>query len=290
MDGIFIINKEKGSTSHDIVSNMRKIFNTKKVGHAGTLDPMATGVLPILIGKATKIEKYLVEHSKKYIAEIKLGEKRDTGDSEGKVVKTADVDISALNKENIEMVLKNFLGKQKQIPPMYSAIKINGKKLYEYAREGVEIKLEPRNIEIYDIKLISICESEKTISFKVSCSKGTYIRALCEDIAVKLNTVGYMKELKRILVGEFKIENAMYIRDLEGKSNVFLESKLIPIEDIFKNKDEIILKNDKLKHFLNGVKITQNQSDGIYRIYNEENIFIGIGIIKNNLLKRDIII
>lgn len=183
VDGVLIINKPKGFTSHDVVNILRKTLNTKKIGHTGTLDPNATGVLPILIGTATKISKYLIEHDKTYIATIKLGEKTDTGDAEGKVIEK-DLKLQDISYEQITEILKTFIGKQKQIPPAFSAIKINGKKAYEYARKGQAVELEPRNIEIYDVNLKKI--ENKEITFEVFCSKGTYIRTLCEDIAKKL--------------------------------------------------------------------------------------------------------
>lgn len=183
MDGVLIINKPKGFTSHDVVNVLRKTLNTKKIGHTGTLDPNATGVLPILVGAATKISKYLIEHDKTYIATIKIGEKTDTGDIEGNIIEE-DVNSSDISYEHMEKILKTFIGKQKQIPPVYSAIKIKGKKAYEYARQGQKIELEARDIEIYNIELIKVVDKE--ITFEVSCSKGTYIRSLCEDIAKKL--------------------------------------------------------------------------------------------------------
>lgn len=183
MDGVLVINKPKGFTSHDVVNVARKTLNTRKIGHTGTLDPNATGVLPILVGTATKISKYLIEHNKTYVATIKLGEKTDTGDIEGNII-GQDENCPNFSYKEIEGVLKTFLGKQKQIPPIYSAIKINGKKAYEYARSGQVLELEARDIEIYKIELINA--QEKEITFEVSCSKGTYIRTLCEDIAKKL--------------------------------------------------------------------------------------------------------
>lgn len=183
VNGVLIINKPKGFTSHDIVNILRKTLNTKKIGHTGTLDPNATGVLPILIGTATKISKYLIEHDKTYIATIKLGEKTDTGDAEGKVIEK-DLKLQDISYEQVTEVLKTFIGRQEQTPPAFSAIKINGKKAYEYARKGQAVELKPRNIEIYDINLIKI--ENKEITFEVFCSKGTYIRTLCEDIAKKL--------------------------------------------------------------------------------------------------------
>jgi len=169
MQGIIIINKPKGFTSQDVVSKTKKILNVKKAGHTGTLDPMATGVLPVLLGNYTKLSKYLIEHNKTYVATIKLGEKKDTGDQEGKKILEKSVNKNILINENIEKVLKSFLGKQKQIPPMYSAIKVDGKKLYEYARQGIEINIEPRDIEIYNIKLLNINIENAEIEFEVSC-------------------------------------------------------------------------------------------------------------------------
>lgn len=298
MDGIIIINKTKGCTSHDIVYKIKKLLN-EKVGHTGTLDPMAEGVLPILIGKGTLLSKYLINHDKKYIVELQLGTKTDTADSEGKIIEEQPVDKEILTTESITNILHKFIGKQEQVPPIYSAIKVNGKKLYEYARKGQQVELKPRKIEIYDIKLIDYSVEEKLIKFEVFCGKGTYIRSLCEDIATKFGTVGYMKSLKRTQVGDFKIENSITIEELnkivednktDSKENIkSLNEKIISIEKIFENKQSIKLPNKKLELFLNGVMLTQNLDEDVYKIYNQNNEFIGTGIIKNSLLKRDII-
>ena len=286
MDGIIIINKPKNCTSHDIVRKAKKIFN-EKVGHTGTLDPMATGVLPLLIGKGTLCSKYLINHDKVYNVQLTLGVKTDTADIEGAIVEEQEVSEEIYQKEKIENTLKTFLGKQKQTPPIYSAIKVKGKKLYEYARKGEKIEIQPRQIEIYEIKLLQINKEQKQIEFQVHCSKGTYIRSLCEDIAKKLNTIGYMSELNRIKVGEFEIENAIEIETIENTNS--LEKYFITLEKMFQNNELIEVDDKKLKLFLNGVKITQNKDDGIYKIYNNSK-FIGIGTIENKLLKRDIII
>lgn len=290
MNGIIIIDKKKGNTSHDIVYQVKKIFG-EKVGHTGTLDPMATGVLPLLIGKGTQCSKYLINHDKTYKATIQLGEKTDTADSEGKVIEEKNVDLEVFNEEKIKQVLESFKGKQKQIPPIYSAIKVNGRKLYEYARKGQSIEIKPREIEIYNIKLSKLDKENKQIQFQVQCSKGTYIRTLCEDIATKLNTVGYMKELQRTQVGEFLIENSITIEDLkEHKNDIqWINEQLIDIEEFFSTKKDIELSNKKLELFLNGVKLTYEVEDGIYRIYNNSK-FVGTGIVSNHLLKRDIIL
>ena len=290
MNGIIIVNKHKGCTSQDIVYKVKKMFN-EKVGHTGTLDPMATGVLPLLIGKGTQCSKYLINHDKIYNVTLQLGEKTDTADSEGKVIETKEVKEKTLKKENIEKILEKFKGKQEQIPPIYSAIKVNGKKLYEYARKGQEVEIKPRKIEIYNIELLNINEKQKQIEFQVSCSKGTYIRSLCEDIAQRLGTVGYMLELKRIQVGNFNIKEAITIEQLENNidNKEFIEENFIQFEEIFKNKEKIELDDRKLRLFLNGVQLTIGKKEGIYKIYNN-NKFIGIGIVENKLLKRDIVL
>ncbi len=291
MNGILIINKEKGCTSHDIVYKVKKIFN-EKVGHTGTLDPLAEGVLPILIGKGTLCSKYLINHDKKYVVNLELGQKTETADLEGKIIEEKKIPDKSLTQSKIEKVLKSFIGKQQQMPPIYSAIKVNGKKLYEYARKGQNVEIKPREIEIYDIKLMNIDAQKKQIQFEVFCGKGTYIRSLCEDIAEKLETVGYMESLKRIQVGDFKIEESSKIQELEEnkEDTKYLESKIISVEEIFKNKEKIKLDDKKMQLFLNGVKITQNQENDIYRIYDKNEKFIGIGIIQDKLLKRDIIL
>lgn len=286
MDGVILINKEKSFTSHDVVSIVKKITKSK-VGHTGTLDPNATGVLPLLLGEGTKISKYLINHNKEYEAVIQLGKKTTTADVEGDIVEEKDVPNNVYEK--CEVVLKSFIGKQKQVPPIYSAIKVNGKKLYDYARAGKSIEIAPRDIEIYDIDIIKVDQKNKQISFRVKCSKGTYIRSLCEDIAVKLGTVGFMKELKRTMVGDFRIENAVRIKEFQGRLNENDLSDIISIEEIFKDNKNIELSENNIEKYLNGVKISVKYGDGIYKIYfNEE--FNGIGIVSDGKLKRDIVL
>lgn len=288
MEGILIVNKEKGYTSHDIVSIVKKRTN-EKVGHTGTLDPNATGVLPLLIGKATLISKYLIEHDKTYLATLKLGKRTTTADSEGEIIE--ECEVKNIQTEEVEKVLKSFFGKQIQTPPIYSAIKVKGKKLYEYARQGKNDKVDipKREIEIYNIELKEIRNDLKEIVFEVSCSKGTYIRSLCEDIATKLGTVGYMSELTRLQVGRFKIEDSVAIEEIKNNSTN-ISKKIITIEKFFENKEKIVLEEVKEKMFLNGVKLKTNNKEGLYRIYKQNGMFLGLGIVKNSILKRDIII
>lgn len=293
MDAIILVNKPKGCTSHDVVYKVKKIFN-EKVGHTGTLDPNATGVLPLLIGKATQCSKYLINHDKKYKVTLEFGKKTTTADSEGEVIEEKELQQGMFDEEIINNALKLCIGKQMQTPPIYSAIKVNGKKLYEYARKGQEVKIEPREITIYDLKMIKIMPEKKQIQFETSCSKGTYIRSLCETIAEKLNTIGYMKELERMQVGDFKLEDTITIEELQkyydqNKLDELQEKSIITIEKFFSNNLAIELNDKKLELFLNGVKLTENYPDGIYKIYNNEK-FIGTGIIQDNLLKRDIIL
>lgn len=287
MNGILLVNKEKEYTSHDVVAIVKKITG-EKVGHTGTLDPNATGVLPILVGKATLISKYLINHDKVYIATLKLGTKTDTADGEGKVLEEVDIKSLNISKEDIEKALKEIVGKQEQYPPMYSAIKVNGKKLYEYARKGQEVEIKPRTIEIYDCKLVDYSKQEAEIVFEISCSKGTYIRTVCENVSKKLNTIGYMKELKRMQVGEFSIKNSYMLNEIKENTES-IEKFLISIEDLFKNAENIQLTDKELQLFLNGVKLKVQKDDGIFKIYNN-NVFIGTGIVEKSRLKRDVII
>lgn len=286
MDGIIVVNKPKGCTSHDVVNKVRWIVK-EKVGHTGTLDPLATGVLPLLIGKGTLCSKYLINHDKEYQVSLKLGVSTDTMDAEGKVLEEKEVDDSILEKSNVEKILNSFVGKQEQEPPMYSAIKVAGKKLYEYARRGEKVEVPKREIEIYNMELIGINRLNKEIEFKVSCSKGTYIRSLCTDIAKALGTTGYMSGLERLKVGEFTLKNSIVVNDSTNRE--VIEKNIITVEELFKDKGKIELDSKKLLLFLNGVKLSYENIDGVYRIYNLGK-FIGLGVVKNKFLKRDIVL
>ena len=285
MNGVLIVNKSKGYTSHDIVAKVKKITG-EKVGHTGTLDPLATGVLPLLIGKGTLCSKYLINHDKTYKVLLKLGIRKSTGDEEGDILQQEVVDEELLDEKRVRTILESFLGEQEQIPPIYSAIKVNGKKLYEYARKGQQVEIHPRKVTIYDIKLLKMVKENKEFQFEVSCSKGTYIRSLCEDIAKKMGTVGYMKELERTRVGNFTIKQSILIEDLTEQT---IEEHIITIEKLFNDLENIQLNEKELQLFLNGVKLSFELTDGIYKIYSNQQ-FIGIGIVKNKRFKRDIIL
>lgn len=258
MDGIVLINKEKNCTSRDVVNQVSKILKTKKIGHTGTLDPIATGVLVLCIGKATKLVEVITSYDKEYEAEVILGIKTDTKDITGKILKEEKAIIS---KENIEECLKKMIGTYNQTVPIYSAVKINGKKLYEYARSNEEIELPKRKVTIKELKLISdiTYEKEKT-KFKIKChvSKGTYIRSLIEDIATNLNTIGTMENLKRTKQGNFQIANANTIQDIEN--NKF---KIYPIEEILEKFYKIEMTDDLYFKIKNGSIIKNNYNHDI---------------------------
>jgi tRNA pseudouridine55 synthase len=266
VDGIVIINKPKHQTSHDIVRKAKKILN-EKVGHTGTLDPNATGVLPLLIGKGTELSKYLINHDKTYEAILQLGEKRDTGDVEGKIIEQKNVTEKSLNTENINSVFKTLIGKQEQIPPIYSALKVNGKKLYEYARNGEEVKLPINEVDIYNLELISY--EDNKIVFKCNCSKGTYIRSLIQTICEKLNVIGTMSDLIRTKQGNFDISNTYTIKDIENGNY-----KVLSVKDLFDYKI-YNLNEDEYNKVKNGshIKINSNE-DKLLLYYNNEEVAI----------------
>ena len=273
--GILNIYKPTKITSFDVVRIIRKLTNEKKVGHCGTLDPEACGVLPICIGKATKAIDYIMENNKVYVAELKLGEVTDTYDIEGKVIRQCDVNVTA---EEVMEAVYSFKGDIKQVPPMYSALKVNGKKLYELAREGIEIEREARSITIHDIKVLEI--NLPYVKMEVNCSKGTYIRSLCYDIGEKLGCGAMMSALERTATGKFTKENSINIESL-NKENIY--DYIIPIENAFLNYPKVVA-NIKFKTLLlNGVILKDKSftsdilKDEIYRVYDEENNLVGIG-------------
>lgn len=235
MDGVILINKPKGITSRDVVNEVCKILKTKKVGHTGTLDPIASGVLVVCVGKATKLVDIITSANKEYVATVKLGLLTDTLDLDGEVLKKEKVTI---RKEELINVLNSFLGKYEQEVPIYSAVKVNGKKLYEYAREGKKVNLPKRMVEIKKIELINLTEEE--YKFKVLVSKGTYIRSLIYDINRKLNVIGVMSDLVRTKQGIFNIDDAYTLEDIKTGNY-----KMYTITDVLKN-DNCVVINDKL--------------------------------------------
>lgn len=277
MDGVINIYKPIGITSFDVVRRLKKIYNTGKIGHTGTLDPLACGVLPICVGKATKIVDYIMSETKVYKTKLRLGIETDTYDQEGNVLSESEVKLS---ETDVIAAIHDFIGDIEQIPPMYSALKVNGKRLYDLARKGIEVEREKRKISIYSIEITNIALPE--VEFIVACSKGTYIRSLCYDIGNKLNVGGTMWALERIQTGQFSVKDSVTLEELEDSSNP--SRYLISIESVL-GCFKVLSFNDKYeKLLLNGVKLNNGkliesiEKNTIYRVYINEISFIGLGM------------
>ena len=280
MEGIIVIDKPIGITSFDVIRVLRRNLKERRIGHTGTLDPLATGILVICVGKATKLAQDIEGYEKEYVADLELGFKTDTYDIEGKVL--AKVEEFNISYENFEETLETFKGDIKQIPPMYSAIKVDGKKLYELAREGVEIERKARDVSIKNLETISF----DGVKAKIDCtvSKGTYIRSLIYDLGEKLGTFATMTGLRRTRVGEEDLARAFTLETIEKMvlENDF--SFLVSIEDYFKFPKVDIENENDLKLFVNGQRCKKRINEGKYRVYSKNN-FIGLGEVTKGLLK-----
>ena len=268
MDGIILVNKEKGYTSRDVVNIIGKILKTKKVGHFGTLDPLATGLLIIGIGSYTKLGNYLLDDSKDYIAEVLIGTSTDTYDVTGNVLERKN--NFCLDKKILEEALNSFKGKYMQEVPIYSAVKVNGRKLYDYARSGEKVKLPKKEVEIFDIKLLDFYEKDKNnyFKFKVSVSKGTYIRSLINDLSKKLDIPLCMSNLKRVRQDKFLLENASDISDIENGNY-----KLLNVREVL-DLDEREITKEKEKLILNGSVIDKISDNLVLFTKNKEDIVL----------------
>ena len=275
MDGVIIVNKPAGMTSHDVVNRIRKIFKTKKVGHCGTLDPDATGVLVVAVNKATKLLQFLTADNKEYIATLSLGTATDTYDASGQV--TATKEYVPISDKKILACLNSFVGKQEQIPPMHSAIKVKGKKLYEYARNNETVEIPKRVITIDYIELISIVDN--LVKFKVGCSKGTYIRSLCFDIAKKLDYPGHMYSLIRSKSGDFSLSDSYSLEEIENGEFEMLsmEEALSNYPKLVVDDENIIYHGKKIKSKINHQVAIYNQNNKVLAIYGPD----GNGYLKN---------
>lgn len=284
MNGIIIIDKPMGRTSHDMVYVMRKMTGIKKVGHTGTLDPEATGVLPVCIGSATKVADMLTLSDKCYRAELVLGMTTDTQDADGEVLTECAVDCT---EDEIRSAIMSFVGEIEQVPPMYSAIKQNGKKLYELARQGIEVERKKRKVTINSIDILKIDGERVTID--VSCSKGTYIRTLCEDIGLKLHVGAYMNTLRRTKTGPFTIADSYTLKELEVlKEKGQLENVLISVDRIFEEYPKIMLNPKQVKSITNGVQMSYKGIEGqSYRLYDENGKFLCISKIQDGKLRLE---
>ncbi|MDX8336273.1 MULTISPECIES: tRNA pseudouridine(55) synthase TruB [Cetobacterium] len=280
MEGIIVIDKPKGITSFDVIRVLRRTLKEKRIGHTGTLDPLATGILVICVGRATKLAQDIEGYQKEYVADLELGFKTDTYDIEGKVLDR--IENFNISKERFENELEKFQGDIKQVPPMYSAIKVDGKKLYELAREGVEIERKPRDVNISKIDLLAF----DGIKAKISCtvSKGTYIRSLIYDLGENLKTFATMTDLRRTKVGPEDLDRSFTLEAIEKMVSENDFSFLVSIEDYFNFPKVEIEDETDLKLFVNGQRCKKRINEGKYRVYSK-NKFIGLGEIKNGLLK-----
>lgn len=285
MNGILNIFKPKGMSSFDVVRVVKKVAKTGKVGHTGTLDPEATGVLPVCIGRATKIIDYIMDSEKIYEVTFKLGIRTTTYDLEGEILD--EKDTSNLSNEDILDVVKEFIGEYSQVPPMYSALKKNGVRLYELARQGIEVEREGRLINIYNIEDIKI--NNPYVSMKVTCSKGTYIRSLCYDIGEKLGVFATMTDLNRAKTSVFSQENSISVNDLTEEN---IDDYIVTMEEALSKYEAITVHGKYIKLLVNGVRVADNRftkdkiiNNRLYRVYDEDSNFIGLGERNNSGFK-----
>ena len=271
MHGIINLDKPKGMTSQEAVTFVKRTLRVKKAGHAGTLDPLATGVLLILLGEATKVARFLSDLDKEYISKIKLGERTDTLDSEGNIIEKRDV--PDIPKGQIEAVLSRFLGEIRQVPPMYSALKHSGRPLYELARKGIEVERKERPVNIYNIRLLSL--NLPYLEIAISCSKGTYIRTLADDIGMALGTGAHITELRRTSIGDFKIEDSLKIKDITP-------DKIIPIDKALSHLREFKVSQREFELLTKGARIPHTDRtllDGEYlRLKDPDGRLFAIGL------------
>ncbi len=293
VSGVILIDKPQGITSQQVVSKVKYLFmshthNSKKAGHTGTLDPMATGLLPVCLGETTKFSHYQLNADKSYQAIIKLGELTDTGDADGKVIATKEIPL--ITSEKLAEIRQQFLGDIEQIPPMYSALKKDGKKLYEYARQGIEIERPSRPISIKNLTLELLNPQE--IQLTVTCSKGTYVRVLGEDIAKSLGTVGHLTALRRIGVADFKVKNAINLEDLEKLAFAERFSHLLAVDVCLTDLEKINLNDEQVKRIGHGQRLNvhdllnlawfQTDDKIDIRLYDDKNNFLGLAILEKN--------
>lgn len=290
MNGIIPLDKPAGITSFGAVARMRKILNQKKIGHAGTLDPMATGVLPILVGSATRFLDFLPSSDKRYTALIKLGFQTDTLDTTGEIIAQSDIKIS---REQLEEALKNFVGAINQVPPMYSAVQKDGVRMYELARKGVEVERESREVRIYSLNILDFDEELQEFTLDVSCSKGTYIRSLADDIGKNLGCGACLAGLRRTEAAGFKLGSCYTLEELADYADENrLEKRLIPIEDALGFYPAVYVSEKQAVRFSNGgelelIRLKGRYEDGLYRIFSPDDRFLGLAEAnnENNIMK-----
>ena len=277
-NGILVIDKSAGWTSQDVAAKLRGVFHERRVGHGGTLDPMATGVLPIFIGRATRAAEFLESAEKEYVAGLRLGVVTDTQDTSGNILETHPV---AVTREEVQAALRQFLGPIEQIPPMYSAIKINGQKLYELARRGQEVERNPRSITIHELELLEGADADYLL--RVRCSKGTYVRTLCHDLGRALGCGGCMSSLRRTRAGSFTLSQAVTMQQvLNFAAEQAPQALLMPVDAVFSMHPPLIVTMGQAAKLKNGAQIKDWQfRPGTYRVYAEDGEFLLLGRVEN---------
>lgn len=282
MNGIIIVDKPQGWTSHDVVAKLRGIYQQRRIGHSGTLDPMATGVLAVFLGRGTRAVELCENDEKEYVAELLLGIVTNTQDITGEVLEQHSVEVS---RQQLEAVLEQFLGPQQQIPPMYSAVKIGGKKLYELARKGQSVERKPRSIAIHELEL---CDFDgKTARIRVVCSKGTYIRTLCHDIGAALGTGGCLSSLRRTRAGRFAIDDCVTMEQIQQARDQNAHMAFLrPVDSLFSGCPAVYLGEKEALRCKNGAEnAVSGMPDGTYRVYGPENEFLMLGQCQNGVLR-----
>lgn len=290
MNGVILINKEKDFTSFDVVAVVRKLIGQKKVGHTGTLDPNATGVLPVLLGTATKAQDIIPCHDKRYLADFKLGISTDTLDIWGEIT---EIKAAALKAEEIKRALGSFRGEIEQLPPMYSAVSVGGKRLYQYAREGKEVERRPRRVTVYSLELESFDESAQSGRLDIYCSNGTYIRTLIDDLARAVGTVGVMTDLVRYEACGYRLDDCMTLSEIRERSESGDMSFVQSVESIFAVYDELTVSDKQANRFVNGNPLDiartslKNSAEDkkIYRVKDKQGSFLSLGIVDGDSLK-----
>ena len=277
MNGIVIIDKPQGWTSQDVTARLRRVFNTRRIGHGGTLDPMATGVLPVFVGRATRGVEFFEHAEKTYETVLQLGITTDTEDTTGTVLEEKEVNITS---EKVDAVLETFRGEILQVPPMYSALKVNGQKLCDLARKGREVERKPRPITIHELTLLET--GETTLRLRVRCSKGTYIRTLCKDIGEALGCGGCMAQLRRVTAGEYTIEESVPLLQLLEEQEP--EKWLRNVDTMFRNYEAVTLTANQEKRCRNGNSFTVSMADGTYRAYSKDGEFLMLAKVEDSVM------
>lgn len=281
MNGIILIDKPQGWTSHDVVGKLRGILHERRIGHSGTLDPLATGLLVVFIGRATRAVEFAEADRKEYVAGLRLGMNTDTQDITGRII-SKETDIP--DEPEVRIAIERFRGELEQIPPMYSAVKIGGKKLYELARKGESIERKPRHITIFGLEITG--RSDNDYILDVVCSKGTYIRTLCHDIGAALGCGGCMSSLRRTKSGVFSVDNAYTIAEIQEAADRGEEEKLLlPIDTLFAGYPKLSVDADSEKKLKNGCIINTSSPDGRFRVYSEDGEFLLLGDVKGGVMK-----